>query len=315
MYLRPLSLGEQMDRAVTLCVRNAVLLALIYLAFGVVAGVLKAYGSNDEAKIVGGMIDLIRSHEGKAVTSKELANVLHPQSALNGFTAAWWGVTVFVAPLMQAALMFAASSLYIGKGVTFGSAYVRGLRSWLPFIGVGTLYCAVGGVIYVIVLIAGIAGALAVGLLWEASHPFGVFLGVFAAVAGMLIVLTLGVLLWFSLNISFFACVVERIGFMHSFVRGLQLVFSSVGLRRSLVAALALGAVSCGIAVVGILGAGMIYGILRSNVVAIVFTTLLQLVGVGFTTMFFAVFYYDMRVRREAFDLQQEIAQAPMTPS
>src|ERR1700730_131734 len=108
MDLRPLSLGEQLDRAVTLCVRNAPAFLLIYLAIGVPVAVFQMFGSEDQSRAIGGFVDMIRSQ--KTPSAKELSALQSP--VFNGYTAALLCLYAFIGPLVQATLVFAASREY-----------------------------------------------------------------------------------------------------------------------------------------------------------------------------------------------------------
>jgi hypothetical protein len=306
MDLRPLTIGEQFDRAVTLCARNVLTLSLIYLVFSVLIGVFQLYGGTDEAKLIGGAIDLLRSHGGQEVTQKDISALFEQQSTLNGFTVAGWCTYIFLYPLVHGALFFAASCIYLGTPVTFWGTYRKGVRFWLPIMGIGLLYFVIGLLFYIILSIFGFAGFLAVSLL--SAHLLRIVLGFLWGLFLLIIVFLGSCLIWFGINISCFTCVVERLGFISAFSCGLERVFSSIGFQRSLIAALALAAVYIGFAVVNMAGLGVLYGVLRSNVAGTAFTVALQLVSEIFVTVFFAVFYYDVRVRREGFDLKHEAA-------
>jgi hypothetical protein len=306
MELRPLSLGEQLDRAVTLCVRNAFMFVLIYLAFSVAKAVFLLYGTEDQSQAVGGLIETLRLH--KTPTSKDFATFEHP--VFNGFTVALLCLYLFVNPLVQAALTFAISRVYLGSRVTFASAYREAVRFWLPLLGINVLYVVAGVALYIVAIVIGVAGAVAAGLLIAVSHGLGIFLSVVCGGIFLSVLVGTSLLVFVALYLSYFSCVAERIGVFSSFVRGMQRAFAPSAIQRSLNAVIAVGAISIGITIVSIAGVAVTYGFLRSNVVGAAFTALTEVATAIFITVFFAVFYYDLRVRREGFDLQLEIAEA-----
>jgi len=309
MDLRPLSLGEQLDRTVTLCVRNAPVFLLIYLAIGVPITVFQIYGTDDQSRAFNAVLEMLRTQ--KTPDPKDLAGLGAP--VFNGFTVALLCLYAVVDPLVQAALIFAASRIYLGSQATFASAYREGVRFWLPIIGLKVLYVVVGVVFLIFVILIGVAGALAAGLLTAASHWLGILFGIVGGGIFLIAVVFAFLLSAVALNLSYFTCVVERIGFFSAFARGIERAFSSANVGRSLVAALAVGAVYLGITLVTMAGVAVIYGFLRSNILGAAFTTLMQVGTAIFITVFFSVFYFDMRLRREGFDLQQEIAQTTPT--
>jgi len=308
MLLRPLSLGEQLDRAVTLCVRNAPAFLLIYLAIGVPVAVFQMFGTEDQSRAMSGFVDMIRSQ--KTPSAKELSALQSP--VFNGYTAALLCLYAFVGPLVQATLVFAASREYLGSHATVQSAYRQGVRFWLPIIGINVLFVIVFVSLYIIASLIGVAGVVAAGLLSSASHWLGIFFGVVGGGFFVVGVFGASLLCLVAFNLSYYTCVVERIGFFGAFARGIERAFSSANIWRSLVAALAVGAVYIGITMVSIVGVAVIYGFLRSNILGAAFTALTHVGTTIFVTVFFCVFYYDMRVRREGFDLQQEIAETTL---
>lgn len=305
MTLRPLSLGEQLDRAVTLCIRNAPAFLLIYLVIGVPAAVFQTYGTEDQSPVIGGFVDMLRLH--KTPDAKVLSALQSP--VFNGFTAALLCLYVFVGPLVQATLIFAASREYFGSHATFQSAYREGVRFWMPIVGINVLYGIVFAVLYIIAILIGIASGVAAELLFSASHGLGILFDIFGGVILSIAVFGATLLLLVALNISYFTCIVERIGFFSAFTRGMERAFYSASIQRSLVAALAVGVIYIGIALVSMAGVAVISGFLRSHVLGAAFTSLTHVGTTIFVTVFFCVYYFDMRVRREGFDLQQEIAE------
>jgi hypothetical protein len=305
MNLRPLSLGEQLDRAVTLCVRNAPTFLLIYLVIGVPVAVFQIYGTQDQSRAIDGFVDMLRLQ--KTPNAKELSALQSP--FFNGFTATLLCLYVFVGPLVQATLIFAASREYFGSHATFQSAYREGVRFWLPIIGINVLYVIIFVMLYIIASLIGIVGVVAAGLLSSVSHWLGILFGVVGGGFLSIAVFGTSLLLLVALNLSYFTCIVERIGFFSAFARGAERAFSSANIQRSLLAALAVGAIYIGIALVSMAGVAMIYGFLRSNVLGAAFTALTHVGMTIFVTVFFCVYYFDMRVRREGLDLQQEIAE------
>jgi hypothetical protein len=303
--LRPLGVGELLDRAVTLCVRHFGTFALIYLAFALPLAIFQFYGTADQSKVVGALADAIRGSGGKPPDAAALGRALGSAPA-NASTYAFYFLTLVVAPLPAAALISATSRAYLGERVTFAAAYRAALRKWLPLIGIEVLYAVSAAVAYVLALLLGVVIVLALVLLGSALRWLAVTAGIVVGIV-LLLAFALGVtLVVLAAQISFFACVVEGEPFIAAFSTGLGRVFGGGRIRRSLGVGLAYVAVSLGIFLVAAAGQSILLGLLRSNALGTVYGTLLRIGTVAFTTAFMAIFYYDLRVRSEGLDLQLE---------
>ena len=140
----------------------------------------------------------------------------------------------------------------------------------------------------------------------------GVALGI-PLVAAFIALVLVGVL---AANVSYLGIIVERSGFITAFSTAIARVFGRA-LRRSLLVSLALAAVGVGIYLMGALGQGFLFGILHNNALGTAFSAVLRLIVVLFTSVFVAIYYYDIRVRTEGLDLQlaaasQETGVAPV---
>jgi hypothetical protein len=103
---------------------------------------------------------------------------------------------------------------------------------------------------------------------------------------------------------SYFGCVLEGQNLAEAFISGLRRVFVGIGLRRSLLVGAAFFAILIGIEIVAGVGSAVLVGVLRSIIAGTVYTTIIEVATAAFTTAFITIFYYDLRVREEALDLQ-----------
>jgi hypothetical protein len=303
--LRPLGVGELLDRAVSLCVRNFGTFALIYLAFALPLAFFQFYGTADQSKVVGAVIDAFRNAGGKPPDPVAINRALGAAPA-NAFTYAFYFLALVVAPLPAAALISATARAYLGERVSFGAAYRAALGKWLPLIGIEVLYAVSGILAYTLVLVVAVLVVLALVLLGTAVRWLAVAVGIVVGIAFVL-ALVLGVtLVALAVQISFFACVVEGESFIAAFSTGLARVFGGGRIPRSLGVGLAYVAVSLGIVLVAATGQSILLGLLRNNVLGTVYGALLRVGTIAFTTAFVAIYYYDVRVRTEGLDLQLE---------
>ena len=119
-----------------------------------------------------------------------------------------------------------------------------------------------------------------------------------------LVIVALALVVALAIQMSYFACVVERLPFITAFARGLSRVFNKVGLRRAFLVGLAYVAIFLGVYFVTVAGQAVLYGLVRSNVAGSAYSTLVEVATAAFSTAFIAIFYFDLRVREEGLDLQ-----------
>lgn len=301
--LRPLGLGEVLDRAVTLTVRFFVPLALIYLVFAVPLGFVQFFAYRDVFHTLSEITSAIQMQAagGKPVDPNALARSMSHASTPSGWTAATFVLAFLVGPLPTGALIEAVSAYYVGRSATFGSAYRVGLARWLPLIGVNLLYLAAGVALYVAFTLAALVLIFGAAFL---GHAAGIALGIGVGVAVLAAAFAFAVVAALALQTSYFTCVIESEGVVRSFARGLSRIFSRIGLRRALLFGAAYVAIGLGIALVGFAGEAALVALTHSAAVAATYSTILRVVTVAFSTAFVGIFYFDLRVREEGYDLQ-----------
>jgi hypothetical protein len=308
--LRPLGVGEILDRAVTLCVKHFLLLALIWLLFAVPLALFQYFGTEDQTKVFGALADVLQksSSGGKSSDPDALLKALQGKPIFNAWTVLTFVWIFLVAPLPRAALMTATSALYLGRPIDVAAAYRTALLRWPRLIGLAILWFLCGGILAGILFFGLGMMIFVLALVTAALHTIGVVIdivfGVLTAIAFIAIFLVAIV----AYEMGAFACVVENLGFVAAFASGLQRVFSQAGFRRSLLFGLAYIAISIGIFIVALIGQSVLLGLVRSQVLGMAFTVIVGIVTAGFVTGFFAIFYYDLRVRKEGLDLQLAVA-------
>ena len=313
--LRPLGVGEVLDRAVTLTVRFFVPLALIYVVFAVPLAFVQFFAYRELFHTIAEISNAIQLQAagGRHLDPTTLAQMTHG-SGPTGWSAATVVLAFLIAPLPVGALIEAASACYVGRPVTFGSAYRVGLARWLPLVGINLLYLAAGIALYVAVVLAVFVVALGLAFIAHASRAAGFVLGVPLGLAVVVAAIVFGIAVVLALQTSYFTCVIERESVVRSFSRGLARVFNRTGWRRALLFAAAYFAIALGIALIGLVGQALLVALTHSPAVAAAYDAVLRVAGVVFTTMFVAIFYFDLRVRNEGYDLQLAAEAAQIRP-
>ncbi len=314
--LRPLGLGELLDRAVTLCVNNFVPLSLIFLVYAIPLGIVQYFATKDVTSFLHMFTDALQAQAGggKAADPTTLQRALAAAPPLNG----WYGLLIvlvfFAGPLPTAALIEATSARYMNRPSTFVTAYGVALVRWAALIGINLLYLLAGVFLYVVVVLAAVALGLALVFVTSALHWLGIAMFVLIGLAVALAGIAFFIVVALALQVSYFTCVVERAGVVTSFSRGIRRVFVGVGLRRSLLVGVAFFAIAIAIGIVSAIGEAALFAAVRSAAVGAAYATAVRIATAAFTTAFLAIFYFDLRVREEGLDLQldAQAAQAPM---
>ncbi|HTV72153.1 MAG TPA: hypothetical protein VME66_00405 [Candidatus Acidoferrales bacterium] len=309
MQLRPLSLGELLDRAVTLCVRHVWVLALIFLVFIVPLSILQTYAIPDQTKAWTSLIEMARS--GGSEAALQQAAVLSRASSATGATAIWFLVAFFFSPLPYAALILATSQAYLTGTTSFAAAYRGALRVWPRLLGLTFLYTVALVIVGIAAAIVGAVVIVIVVLLGRAAVALGIIAGIVLGGAYIVGMIVLGLVGLIAVYLSYYTCTLEGAPVWTSLTSGVQLAFGRGNFPRSLGAGLAFTAINFGISLVSVLGAGMLFGLVHSAYAGQTFSVLVSLPATAFLISFVTLYYYDLRVRNEGFDLRIEIG-APM---
>lgn len=302
--LRPLGVGEILDRAVTLCVRNFPLLALTWGAYAVALAVVEYFGTADQTRLYAALADALQHpSQGGAFDWTPIIRASQAGQVFNGWTAAYLVLLVLLTPLPYAALIAALSSLYLGAPTSFGAAYRAGIGRFLHLLAYNIMWVFCALFAYVVFVFAMVILVLVLATLGQAWHLAGT---IFGAVIGTAVVLaTLGVAIVASLayEVGICTCVIDRRNFAESFTWGLTRTFTRAGFWRSLLVGLASLAITIGYVVVSMTGQALLFGFVRSQALGLAYTAVVSIAGVIFLTAFVTIYYYDLRVRAEGFDL------------
>ncbi len=310
--LRPLSLGELLDRGVTLCVRFFLPLASLYVVYAVPYEFAAYFAGRDLQKMLDVFEAMMRAQTagGRPVDPRVLSTMLAHQPFLGPWFALLILAQFLIAPLPFAALIENTSAFYLGKRSTFAEAYRVALGRWLPLVGLNCLYLGAGIGLYVLIVIVAAIVILGLTFIAVVAHGLGIAIAVVVGAPAMLALLAIGVIFVLAFETSYFTCVVERAPPLRAFTVGIARVLTRVGLRRALFVGAAYIAVAIGITIISGIGTALIVALLHSTILSAVYSLVLRIAVVTFLSAFFAIFYFDLRVREEGLDLQLAAHQA-----
>jgi hypothetical protein len=302
--LRPLGVGEMLDRAVTLSVRYFVPFASIWAVFYIPVSILAFFGVTDMTQT---FTELTKQLERVQTATHPDPTMLALQPHWTAATIVYFVVALAGYPLAMGALLHSASEAYLeGHAANVRPSYAFGVAQWLPLAGVGAIWIAVGIVIEFVLFFCAVLVGLLVAVLGMISKPAAFAVGIPLGIAGLvalLILMTIAVLAFF---VSMMTQITENTGFVRAFSVACGRVMRTR--RTAIPFGLALLAVNIGFSFVVFAGQALLFGLLHSNVAGISFSALVGIVGAVFTGALTVVYYYDVRVRSEGYDLSLEAA-------
>jgi hypothetical protein len=304
-----LGFGEIFDRAITLYLKNfkpfiaIVLVVLVPYAF--VQYVLDAQQTTQFQALF-----FVFQHPHDPLP----ASLTTPQSPAQiflylGIAVAFYGIWI----VTVAAVSVGVARLYRGRPVEFRACYRVALARWPAMLGVLFWAIVVLALWYLAVLAVAVLTFVIAALLSKASVILGVVLFI-AAIVATFAAFASALPLFVALTCAMYAVPIERLGPLRALASGFSRVFSkSEFWRATLFALAALAAAFAGSAIVGIVTAILIFE--HWLIPAVVLSTLMNAAIAPFSIVLLAVYYFDVRIRREGYDLETELERVVVSPA
>jgi hypothetical protein len=300
MELRPLGFGEIFDRAITLYIRNFLPFAGIVAVVVLPIAVLQYFIDTSSMTQFDQAIKILTHPNAPPTTPVLPAFMTDPRVGI--LFAVTLVVVYAIYPFSLNAVAIGVARLYTGRPVLFGPCYRGSLHRWPQVLGLLCVEFALFIAWYIGFVIIVVLAVLFVTLLARATIILGIFAGIvafFVALAALLFLAPLFVALTFAMN----AIVIEERPVFESIGLGFSRIFNREEFWRSVLFALAAGAV--------LLGAGMVAGIFSTIFLLLhwlpasaIVDTLFRAAITPFSIVLLAIYYFDVRIRREGFDLE-----------
>lgn len=294
--LRPLGLGEIIDRAATLYARNFVPLTVIALVVVLPLSIVQYIATASDAtyRQILGQIE----HPGKPLPAS---------AAMPGWLYAFLALAILLGPYATVAIAAAVGRIYRGERPGWREAYATALRHWSSVLL--AVFCEIALLVALVFVYAiGLSIAIFAGLTIARSSPAA---GAAAVVIGAVVCLGLllfMLLFYLAFALAFNAIGIEELPFNEAIARGFHGVFNRAEIGKASLMCLALAAAYLGLMIVGVLIAAFCAGVIHSTALNSIAQGLVTLVSTAFLAMLVAVYYFDMRLRREGSDLDADIA-------
>lgn len=301
--MRPLGVGEIFDRTITLYVRYFGLFTLILLVVVLPVTIAQYFGSAGNSFYQQILQQASSPKPSSAPSPQLISSVLQLYATLGGVIL----LQLLLVPFANAATASAVSSIYRTQRATWRESYAAAVRRWPSMLGAELMTIVIVG--------AGVlAGAFAFGAVFAvgliAVRGSTAAIVVFSAVMVLLFIAWLVALLLATIAMGFAynAIVVENLGVFAAISAGFGRIFNRGELGRALLITLGWLAVFIGIYILIAIVAGVITLAFRSlshNIAVYeIVTAPISLVSSTFTALLYAVYYLDVRVRREGLDIE-----------
>jgi hypothetical protein len=309
MELRPLGFGEIFDRAITLYVRNfwpffAIVLVLI-VPLAIVQYVLDSSQSAQFYEVL-----RVLQHPNE-----------RPPTLPNLFGSPGQIVTVVITalifyvlwPFALNAVAIGVARLYRGRAVEFAACYEAVIPRWASILGTLIIQFAVfiaWYLAFLAVLFTSIIVATVFARAWLPLGIAGFFIAAIATIAVLFLLAPIFIALTFAMN----SVVIEMRGPFAAIGSGFSRVFNRREFWRAVLFSLAAFAVIFGSSIV-ISGITLAALFVHAVAVEVVLGSLLRAAFAPFSIVLIAVYYFDVRIRREGFDLEAELERITPAPA
>jgi hypothetical protein len=300
--LRPLTIGEIFDRAVTIYVRNFVVFTLIVLTLLAPLAVVQYFALGSTSQSLAQIAQQTSDSSSKAPATK-------PPELTNQQVAVFAIVIVLAAlfaPFVNNAVALGVARIYGGERPSYGSEFAGVFTRWLPLIGtalvnlmiLGGLY---GATVFVFVIVVTIGVMLVVHAL-----PIAVALFILAGLC-LLAVLPLFLMLLIVYAFSMYATTIERVDPGNAIASAFARVFGRSEIKKSLLMALAYMGLELGVLCISVALGLLLTIVLKLPALQLVISTIVNAMLVAFLAILLAVYYYDVRTRKEGLDLETDL--------
>lgn len=308
--LRPLGIGEIIDRALTLYVQNFVLFSA---TVAVVIFVPLALGQYllfiDQASEIREMIAVI-SHPSATPPPIPLTGGSLASFVLGFVLLMAVGILVLFA---NNAVAVSIGMLYSGRKPELSSSLRSAFSRWPSLIGLFFLAVLVIVVLYVafvLVAFGAIFGIAAIAAGTSAFRPLAALWVAFMfALVPLVLVAAIAFFILLALVFAFagYGVVIEHQGAVDALMAAFRRIFNRKEMPKAVVIGLVAILIGFGIGSVSGVGSLLLGFLPGARVLVALWAAVFSVLSYAVQTSFYAVYYYDVRIRREGFDIETAI--------
>ncbi len=310
LALRPLGLGEIVDRALTLYLRNfatltGTVLVVIFIPMSIGQFFLLDAQSGEFQTFF-----RILQHPGAAPPATPLADMISFPELMLGYLTLFF--TAVLGLFANNAVAVNVAAVYTGRVPSVSAGLRATFRRWGALLGLfflGLLIALSAYVLLFAMLFAGIFGIVGAAAALPAamrSWPM-ITLLVLCGIVLFLAVVAIALLLVLAFTFAGYAVVIEGRSVIDAIGSGLSRVFNRKEWGRALVVLIVALLIGLGVSMVsGTVELLLLFVPGTQSIVAIL-SAIVAVAAAAVQTVFYAVYYYDVRIRREGFDLEMAL--------
>lgn len=303
MELRPLGFGEIFDRAVTLYIRNFVPFAAIVMVLIVPLGFFQYVLDRGAQPSFDAILQAFEHPDRGAPPT--VPSIFDSPLSIGVFVASLV-VAYGLWPFAMNAVAVGVARLYRSRPVEFRACYEAVLHRWAAILGmIGIDFLVVLGWYFAAIVVI-VFAAFFIGIFAAAAPAIAFGVGVTVGIVGMIVLLPTLAPLVVALSFSMYSVVIEERPVIASLLLGFARVFNRAEFWRSVLFAIAAGAVMIGgSAVLSIFSVAAAFA--HQPALETVIDSVSRAVVTPFGVVLLAVYYFDVRVRREGYDLEASL--------
>lgn len=299
MELRPLGFGGIFDRAVTLYIKNFVAFVAIVMVM-IVPLAISQYVIDLASQPEFDAMVWIFEHPGS--TPSRIPTVFDSKQSVIALVVALL-ISYCIAPFVMNAVAVGVARVYRRRPVEFRACYEAVLRRWKQILGVIGMELVILLGWYVATVVVLVLGAFGVVAIATAVPVLGVLLGTIGILVGLAVMLISLAPIALALEFAMYAAVIEERGVAESLNLGFTRIFNRIEFWRAVLFAIAAGVIVLGASSMFSLAA-LLFGVLHLTIVEDLIQTIPNAVITPFGIVLLAVYYFDVRIRNEAYDLE-----------
>lgn len=310
--LRPLGIGEILDRAVNVFVRQFAVLVLILALIAVPVAIVQYAAAPSTAGLVSEIQRVLSVPPGHPEEQRAILRQITAGNRAGGFGIGLVLISAILGTLSTTACIIGVAQAYAGKVPSVREVYLEALRRWLPQLAAAAAFVGVGCVLALALGFAVVFIALAIGALAAASKVAAAVVGIPIGIIVVAAFFGAVILIYFAAQMTIVSIALEEANPIRGIAHGLRRTFSPAVFWRSAL----VGTIVFAVSFVGsliLISLALTLSALTHvaalyPVIAVVGSVALN----ALLTTFLVIYAFDVRVRREGFDLSLAAQEMPV---
>ncbi len=301
--LRPLGVGEILDRAVTVFVRNFASIALVLALVLAPLAILQFLAHPNWDGYFTNLQKVLVPQPGHAADQARILRDMNAQIFPSGWAFASVGVSWLGVLLANLASMVAFGAVLEGRAISVRAVYAEAARRYLAAFVVSLMFLGIGAGAVITAMVVVFLAALAIAGVSLASHIAAVIVGIPLGLAAFVALIAIGGLAYLLWSLSLASIALETMNPVHAIGSAFGRTFNRIFWRATVVGAslLVLRTIST---YLFIAIAGLLVVLTHATPLFEIVVSIGDLVVLGLINAYIVVYAIDVRVRREGYDLR-----------